>query len=601
MSTTYGVFTPGTSGGFGGVNWEIGYDFTVGSSIQIDGLLAFHTISQTWAQNKTVNIWDSGGSLVATGTIPAATGLYSGTQASRIAITPVTLVAGTYRISVNGYNGGDDINSSSGPPNPNITYNLRGGDTSPGFSYAQYYNTTANSRPTSSLDTTQQVLAASFTYSASASPSLTCSPTTATVVDGSTTATINATLTGSSASLTIGLSGAGSISATSGTSVTYTPPSSGSGTATVTFTDATDSLTAHCTITYAPPSSIAFAGPLTLTSSTPSGGNVFTWPAATGGTGTATYKLYSNPNPLYTHTQSGSTLVGTTTSLTLTDASPGSSPIYYLATVTDVGGTGTVAESFQFSTSGSGLQPYFVAVTATKVINFPNLGDSITYGEYASSDATKWPTVAGKVLAQAMPDWVVNYGGSWNKGVSGTTSSDWVNGTGGASLATVTGAIVSGQVNPVSIMLGVNDAQSGNQFSKATYKANILTLCNAIISAGGIPFLFAPSFVTQGDAAWTETNLHPLLLQYRDALIELANGTTIFLGAANNFELLGTPWQNGTQVIADYVHPTDAGYALLGNAAGCGLVRGLSQYFSLANLSPGSGQVVMPIIRRYVR
>ena len=93
------------------------------------------------------------------------------------------------------------------------------------------------------------------TTSAGSSPGLTCSPTSGSVVDASTTLAITPTLSNSSAALTASVSGGGTISTpspTSGVAITYTPPTTGSGTATVTFTDATDDLTATCTVAYAP-------------------------------------------------------------------------------------------------------------------------------------------------------------------------------------------------------------------------------------------------------------------------------------------------------------------------------------------------------------
>jgi hypothetical protein len=111
------------------------------------------------------------------------------------------------------------------------------------------------------------------TFAAAPSPTLTLSPTSGTVVDGSTTLAITATRANSTASLNASVSGGGTLSTsapTSGTPFTYTPPTSGTGTATVTVTDSTDSLTATCTVTYAPPVATPTGGELQVSYSAPS-------------------------------------------------------------------------------------------------------------------------------------------------------------------------------------------------------------------------------------------------------------------------------------------------------------------------------------------
>lgn len=89
---------------------------------------------------------------------------------------------------------------------------------------------------------------ASATITVGPPPSLTVSPTTATVTEGGAAIPFTATLVSSNATINWTLTGPGSLSSTTGTTVNYTPPATG-GPTTATLTATAGALTASATIT----------------------------------------------------------------------------------------------------------------------------------------------------------------------------------------------------------------------------------------------------------------------------------------------------------------------------------------------------------------
>lgn len=586
MSTIFGAFAAVPSG-FGSVNWEIScFDFTIasGHTLTVDNLLAFFpssggTIGSSTA--KTVTIWNtSGGTVAAQGTVTTGTALYSGTQAQAVSITPVTLNPGTYRVSCGNFATDGCASNGSGPPNPNLTFNLPSGVTIDS-TYTQYYNSSPATYPNTAIDSIDQYLTGSFTYTSGGGggASLAWSPTTSTAVDNSTTASSTITLTGSSNAINLTLAGAGSLSTTtpaSGASIVYTPPPSESGSATVTA--AVSGVTSQVwTITYGPASPATFTGGLTLTSNTRRGGITFTFAAGTG-TGTLTYGLRRSTSPIFL--ASDGTQVASGTGLSLTDPTPGSAFVYYLATVTD--SNGTVGVSAQWP----GQQVYFAVQPVVYDVKITWGGDSHTVGVGVST-SQRFANLATSQLAEALPDCSFT---SVVEGVAGTTSADWVNNTNGAVLSTVTGQYDgSYDLNLAPWMLGTNDDQDGNQFSQATYQANMLTIANACKTAGQKPILACPPINMQDNAAWTNTSVTSRLQLYRAALANIADNSTIF-AELDTFNALATQYQNkvGT-VVGDGTHFGVDGHVIVANYFTAQINRVIQQIRGIYGLSTSGG------------
>lgn len=158
-----------------------------------------------------------------------------------------------------------------------------------------------------------------------------------------------------------------------------------------------------------------------------------------------------------------------------------------------------------------------------------------------------------------------------NRGVSGSISGNWIDGSANLnnakSLAVSTFGSPSSS-NPVyaSVLLGTNDATGADPVASATFKSNILSLCNNLIAAGYKIILHAPPIRRTPQGAFntfdTEGNT-ALVLSYIGALDEICNNSTILKGdrqATNYFAI------NWNEFIADsvgssatYVHPNSAG------------------------------------------
>lgn len=140
------------------------------------------------------------------------------------------------------------------------------------------------------------------------------------------------------------------------------------------------------------------------------------------------------------------------------------------------------------------------------------LGDSNTDGSELPSPSTQSAPIRMKAAKEAdgIPTFMLV------AGVSGSTSGDW----NGGHIVSVMGDLTGNNVTDVVIMLGTNDAQSANAVSKATYKENMLAICEDLLAEGITPWLNAPPYPAPG-GLWDAASA-ARVESYIEALEELA-------------------------------------------------------------------------------
>lgn len=247
---------------------------------------------------------------------------------------------------------------------------------------------------------------------------------------------------------------------------------------------------------------------------------------------------------------SGATSVsGLTITVTDTTGIPGQ--LYFYKTV--------VTDATAFSITSNQI----AGMKAFNKLKILFIGDSIT-SSYACVAKTKPKLQEGSGVREVQ---VVN------SGASGSRSNDWISGS--TNLTTAKNSAVAAfgtpsTTNPVyvSVMLGVNDPRvspPGN--SASTFQANILSLCNNLITAGyaGVilhapPLLRIPQGVSNGyDSEAGMANL----LAYVPVLDAICNGTTILKGDRQATQYFAVNWgefvADAVSGTATWVHPNTTG------------------------------------------
>lgn len=210
-------------------------------------------------------------------------------------------------------------------------------------------------------------------------------------------------------------------------------------------------------------------------------------------------------------------------------------------TIGTINNTGTIAEHYYTN----GLSNYTIGY----------IGDSITYG-YAlgSSYASLNPATRETIYLSNYYNKPINL---VNRGISGSTSGDWVSNYLSGTLTT----FKSSGVNVVSIMLGTNDVKMNSTITTAQYLQNMTTIINASVAAGFKVILNKAIWVVPGGfgGVWDAT-ANTKLNDYWNALLTLVNGSTVFKGDETGF----TYFQNNTSEFVDGVHPGIPGADHLG-------------------------------------
>lgn len=212
----------------------------------------------------------------------------------------------------------------------------------------------------------------------------------------------------------------------------------------------------------------------------------------------------------------------------------------------------------------------FHAAAGILIIVF--LGDSITFGTNGD------PVGAECAFLQYIGYNVTKV----NVGVSGTTSANWVNNTGGANLANAVASGVAAGAQYCQIMLGTNDAKAAINTSPAAYLANLTVIVDAFLAVRIKVILNQPIWTVPGSGgglwgAGPNTNYQ----QYYNALAPLVDNINVFYGdnlALNWFEL------NPLDLL-DGVHPTSLGNPKLGQIWGFSLAKALG-LFNSGSVSP---------------
>ncbi|MGC4033678.1 MAG: SGNH/GDSL hydrolase family protein [Tepidisphaeraceae bacterium] len=265
----------------------------------------------------------------------------------------------------------------------------------------------------------------------------------------------------------------------------------------------------------------------------------------TGGTGTLTHRLYRDTSPGFT--PGTGNLLGVVTGSSYSDTGLTANTVYwYKLTTTD--SLANVATSNQ-TAAGTTRDP------ATLVIGV--IGDSLN--AYKPTETTSnsgtidVPTLVGRYLSQAKGQHAVTV---VNRAVAGQMTSDWLPAT--SQYIAAKAAMLTAGVQWAYITLGANDARVAYSLSKATYKANLLSIASDLVSAGIKVVINAPPYAVPGSLSnqWTEAST-ALLAQYQAVPGEIANGATIFAGDTAAF---GAVAQNPSWQI-DGVHFTASGAA----------------------------------------
>ena len=245
------------------------------------------------------------------------------------------------------------------------------------------------------------------------------------------------------------------------------------------------------------------------------------------------------------------TLLGGATSLTLADSAGlvAGTIYYYRYRASDA--VPSSADSLTFAAS---------LWKKPLVIGF--IGDSVTSG---------W-NGAASVLGQAPPVQVAallphargpRQVAVANQGISGTATGDWL--PAGGNYTTAVAAFAAASVTHVHICLGHNDSKAATVVSAATFKANLLATCNALVAAGYKVILSYPVWIDPAGSlspTFTDASLQAMI-GYMTQIDSLLSGATVLRGDVSAWTWAAA--NRGAYGLADGAHFSPAGYALIGD------------------------------------
>jgi lysophospholipase L1-like esterase len=204
------------------------------------------------------------------------------------------------------------------------------------------------------------------------------------------------------------------------------------------------------------------------------------------------------------------------------------------------------------------------------------IGDSITAGTLIT-DPT-W--IAFSPLIQSFLS--TYYNGSkkiniCNQGIPSMTTANWSPGQ----TVYINGAraFAAYGIKLISIQLGTNDSNSGNNMSATTFSTNLTSICTALVALGYKVMLDYPTYPNDGRGS-TFTNL---LESYFPKIDSLVNGTTIFAGDKVSYytfkanALAHASASQGSYYNSDGLHPNQLGHSILALTRGplVGLALGI--------------------------
>lgn len=151
-----------------------------------------------------------------------------------------------------------------------------------------------------------------------------------------------------------------------------------------------------------------------------------------------------------------------------------------------------------------------------------------------------------------------------NQGASGSSTADWLSGSGRLSAAKA--AFAAAGVTLVHVMLGTNDIRTPNSFTPTQHAAYMKNIVLDLTASGYQVVISKPLWTVPGAAfngvAWP-SDVNAAYLAYFTADMALVDGSTVFQGDTANYaaSILNNP--AGMQS-SDGVHPTDAGALIVG-------------------------------------
>lgn len=217
--------------------------------------------------------------------------------------------------------------------------------------------------------------------------------------------------------------------------------------------------------------------------------------------------------------------------------------------------------------------------TTVTTLSILFIGDSITSGQLVTT-APVGPCATDLSLGAVTVTGV-------NQGVPGSTSAGWAPGGTNYNAAVAAGSAAGSRI--AHIMLGTND--SGAPVSQATYRANMIALCDGLVALGYIVVVSYPPYAPDHVTAVTS---------YCRAIDSLVDNFHIFQGdtqAQTYFH------DNPSALQSDNIHPTQAGSDYLAGlwaASLQALVNGITNTKALRRLTLGSTLAVSLVGSTYV-
>jgi lysophospholipase L1-like esterase len=177
------------------------------------------------------------------------------------------------------------------------------------------------------------------------------------------------------------------------------------------------------------------------------------------------------------------------------------------------------------------------------------IGDSITVG----------PKQGVTAVRAEMANLEDNYV-AINKGVSGTTSSDWL--PGGLLFDTALSTFKTQNVHTVSIMLGTNDSRNDRAISPAMYRRNMERIVESLLSSGVVTHvvLNSPPYVVVKSLTLWDGSSTTRLKQYAVQLDAISKRAGVARGDTKAFDY----FKERPGLLADGVHPSSEGAESLG-------------------------------------
>jgi lysophospholipase L1-like esterase len=244
---------------------------------------------------------------------------------------------------------------------------------------------------------------------------------------------------------------------------------------------------------------------------------------------------------------------GSCISFELTNKDTGAVVLNLQATDTTINTAGTQGFCGPWDVAATSILLDNAQYSSSTTIKLGGIGDSIMINVPPSGLKAPGASLARALATRTRREYTMS-----NQAISGKTSADWSGDVGGI-LTTAKAAFATAGVTDVHIMLGTNDSKTAVATTKAGYKSNMSTLANNLVAAGYRVFLHAPPYLTPGAFAQFDVASIGLLIQYRDALVELSNGGTIIIGDLQSFSYFKR-FQNQ---LTDLLHPTvDGGEAI---------------------------------------